>query len=210
MNYFYLDNIDKSYTSKFGEIISDTLIEKKSKFISYIFKISDEGEAKGYIEAIKKDNPDARHVVYIYSYLNNGVKCIRFSDDGEPQGTGTKSILELLDKENISNICIVVVRYFGGILLGAGPLARAYLNSCRLGIKNCIKKQIYLYKEGTFTCDYSNYEKLKIFLDSYVSRDLLKIKDVKFGDDIKIVVDIEENTTHEIRNGIEAIASNYR
>ena len=92
-------------------VASNILVEKKSKFIAYIFNISCKNEAEDYLERIKMENKDARHIVYIYSYLDKitNIPVINFSDDGEPQGTGTKAIYELISKERITNICIVIV-----------------------------------------------------------------------------------------------------
>ena len=79
-NYILINK--ENYKSKYGEISSSIVEEKKSKFISYIFNISDDKQALEYIDIVKKENKDARHVVYIYSYLNNNVLNIKFSDDG--------------------------------------------------------------------------------------------------------------------------------
>ena len=146
MKYYYLDN-KVALNGKYGEISTGLLEEKKSKFYSYVFNIDNELDAIEKINSIKRDNRDARHVVYIYSYLDNNMPVIRFSDDGEPQGTGTKAIYELLDKEKITNILVVIVRYFGGILLGAGPLSRAYLNSSKDALDKLEKKEIFNYIE---------------------------------------------------------------
>ena len=84
MKYYYLKSKINDYKSKYGEISSDILIEKKSKFLSYIFQINNEDLAKKYIEAITKENKEARHIVYIYSYIDNTLPVIRYNDDGEP------------------------------------------------------------------------------------------------------------------------------
>lgn len=91
MKYYYLKSKLNDYKSKYGEITSDLLIEKKSKFIAYIFSINKEEEAKKYIEAVIKDNKEARHVVYIYSYIEYKLPVIRYSDDGEPSRNRYKS-----------------------------------------------------------------------------------------------------------------------
>lgn len=84
MEYCYLKSKINDYKSKYGELNSNILVEKKSKFIAYIFQINNENKAKHYIEAITKDNKYARHIVYIYSYLENKLPVIRYNDDGEP------------------------------------------------------------------------------------------------------------------------------
>lgn len=91
MKYYYLKPKINDYKSKYRELNSNILVEKKSKFIAYIFKIHNENEAKQYIESITKDNKDARHIVYIYSYLENKLPVIRYNDDGEPSRNRNKS-----------------------------------------------------------------------------------------------------------------------
>lgn len=198
MKYYYLKRKINDYNSKYEEISSDILITKKSKFISYIFKIDNENDAKKYIESIAKENTQARHIVYIYSYIDNTLPIIRYSDDGEPNGTGTKSIYEMLEKENITNICIVIVRYFGGILLGVGPLARAYLNCAKNAILNCDKKEIYEYINLDLNISYSNYESIKSLLNNYKKEEKIKIKSIIFDDIVKLSLEVDSNDNTDI------------
>lgn len=205
MAYYYLKSKDNTYISKFGEISSYTLIEKKSKFLSYVFDISNNEMALDYISKISNAHKDARHVVYIYSYLENNVLNIRFSDDGEPQGTGTKAIYDMLNKEQITNICIVIVRYFGGILLGAGPLSRTYLNSAKEAIGECNKEIVYNYMLKTFYLSYSNYDILINFLEKYIRESLVIIQETKFNEHIELVLKIENMTMESIKEKIEEL-----
>ena len=108
------------------------IVEKKSKFIASVFYIEDENDANEKILKVKKENRDARHNVYAYR-LSNGFE--KYSDDGEPSGTAGAVILELLRGEKLSNVLIVVTRYFGGILLGTGGLVRAYTESAKQAIE---------------------------------------------------------------------------
>lgn len=187
-NYYTLSS--NELKGNYDEISSAKIIEKKSIFLSYIFKIDNDAQAIKYVEKIKKEHKDARHVVYIYSCLKNNMCDIKFSDDGEPRGTGTKAIYELLTKEKITNVCIVIVRYFGGILLGAGPLSRTYLNAAKEAIKNCNKEIIYNYNEFCCTVTYSKYQIIKNIIDKKVEEGILKIKDIKFDENITITLDI--------------------
>ena len=98
------------------------LIEKKSRFIAYSFDIADESEVKGIIERIRKEHKRSRHVVY--AYVVGGKE--KFSDDGEPNGTAGLPALNAINRRSLENVLVVVVRYFGGILLGKGGLMRAY------------------------------------------------------------------------------------
>lgn len=191
--------------SKFGEEVMFILEQKKSKFFSYVFNVENELEAKEYIATIKKENKDARHVVYIYSVLHSNMLNINFSDDGEPQGTGTKAIYELLNKEHITNICIVIVRYFGGILLGAGPLSRAYLNSVRGALNLCEKEKLYEYINKNINIKYDRYDSLKNDLKLLIQDNYVVIDKTEFNEDIKLKLKIEINSIKKV----EDILSNY-
>ena len=201
MNLFTLKNNLSSNT--YGEISNFEIKEKKSKFIAYVFNISCKEEAEEYIDIIRKDNKEARHVVYIYSYVENEMPKIKFSDDGEPQGTGTKMIYEYITKENLSNICIVIVRYFGGILLGAGPLARAYSNTVKEAILACEKVPVRNYIDYTFDMIYNNYEIIKHKLEGYINEELVIIKDVIFENDICVNLLIDKEALSEVENIIK-------
>ena len=194
MNLYTLTSSQNGYNNF---LASGELVEKKSKFISYIYKISSEEEANKYIEDIKKNNKSARHIVYIYNYLKNNIVNFSFSDDGEPRGTGTKAIYELLVKENITNVCIVIVRYFGGILLGAGPLSRAYLNSARNAIVKCNKKELHKYIKSEYIISYQKYQQIKSKLDTYIKKDEIMDVDLKFNEKViisfQVRSDIESN-----------------
>lgn len=112
--------------------VSNEIIINKSKFITYLYKIKNEEEAKNIIDNLKKDYNDATHICY--SYIINNIK--RFNDDGEPNGTAGMPILSVLEAKELNFVLAVVIRYFGGIKLGAGGLLRAYSNS----ISECLNK----------------------------------------------------------------------
>ena len=204
VKYYYLDKkID--YNAKYGQICDGLITQKQSKFFSYLFYIDNEKDALEKIDKIKKDNLQARHVVYIYSYLQNNVANIRFSDDGEPKGTGTKAIYELLEKESITNVCIVIVRYFGGILLGAGPLARAYLNSARICIDMCEKKEVYNYLDFSFECSYNEYNTIKNKLDEYIECEYVKIIKCEFKENVSMVIKVVDFKLDYIKKLVDEI-----
>lgn len=197
--------MEKRYTliplntsSKFGEIAEGEIIEKKSKFIAYLFSIKNEEEAKKCLEIIKKKYFDAKHIVYIYSCFEDKKQNIRFSDDGEPKGTGTKAIYELLTKENICNVCIIIVRYFGGILLGAGPLSRTYLNAARECINKCKKIELYSYVQYTKSLNYSKYTYLKKTIDEKIQSGYIIEFEVEFLDVVNIRFKVREDKEKEI------------
>lgn len=130
-------------------------IIKKSKFITYLYKVSTVEEIKEKLEKIRNEHKSATHVCYAYR-INEIEKC---SDDGEPSGTAGIPILNILQKQNINFILCIVVRYFGGIKLGAGGLIRAYSGSCKNALKNIKIVLVNEYYEIDLIFD---YEKLKI------------------------------------------------
>ena len=107
------------------ESIENTIIIKKSKFITKLIKVNSIDEVNKYLEEIKKEFKDSTHICYAY-IVNGQEKCV---DDGEPSGTAGLPILNILKKNNLTNVLAIVIRYFGGIKLGAGGLVRAYSNS---------------------------------------------------------------------------------
>lgn len=98
--------------------------EKRSRFITHLYKVETEAEARARIEEMKKKYYDARHNCWCYLLQEGGV--VRYSDDGEPQGTAGQPMLNVFQRQEVWNVCCVVTRYFGGVLLGAGGLTRAY------------------------------------------------------------------------------------
>jgi uncharacterized YigZ family protein len=110
---------------------TDEIVEKKSRFIGYAEPVESEEEAYTFIEKIKKKHYDARHNCFAFA-IGKENTIYRFSDDGEPQGTAGKPILEVITGKEAVNICIVVTRYFGGTLLGTGGLVRAYTEAAKL------------------------------------------------------------------------------
>lgn len=129
--------------------------EKKSKFIGVIAPVSNENEALSFIQRVKKQNPAARHNSFAYRLTENGTT--RFSDDGEPQGTAGKPLLDLIEYNGLYDVIVVVTRYFGGILLGPGGLKRAYFAAAKAAFQNnktAIKREAL---KLSLSFDYSYY-----------------------------------------------------
>lgn len=115
--------------------VSSQFEEKKSIFIGHVKRVYSEDEAKEFINKIKNEQKEARHNVYAYVIGQNmGIQ--RYSDDGEPQGTGGVPVLEVIKKNEITDVVVVVTRYFGGILLGKGGLVRAYSKGAAMAISD--------------------------------------------------------------------------
>ncbi|MCJ7690519.1 MAG: YigZ family protein [Clostridiaceae bacterium] len=160
--------------------------EKKSVFIGHGKRVENEDEAKEFVQEVKNKHKQARHNVYAY-IIGENRNIQRYSDDGEPQGTGGIPMLEVLKKNEITDVAVVVTRYFGGILLGTGGLARAYSKGASLAIKEagivekvkgvCIQiviqydllgKMQHLCAENNFHIehiDYTDTVKIKIYCE---------------------------------------------
>lgn len=139
------------------------LTEKKSVFIGYAAPVNTEEEAIEFVKTIKKKHSDARHNVYAYMI---GQNIARYSDDGEPQGTGGIPVLDVIRKGGFTDAVIVVTRYFGGILLGAGGLVRAYSSAASLAVSDATVVTYSTYKEFTLTVNYTDYGKLTVLLSN--------------------------------------------
>lgn len=169
---------------------SGTYEEKRSRFIAEIRQIKTEDEAIGFIKEIKTKHWDARHNVYAYR-LNNG-QC-RFSDDGEPHGTAGKPVLDIIVGRNLENVCIVVTRYFGGILLGTGGLVHAYSEAAKSAVESAVIVQMKLLTEYSIVCDYQQYNRLLPFIENMGGN----ISDTLFEADITVKFSLDDSKTYE-------------
>lgn len=142
--------------------------DRKSVFIGYASPVSHEADAIAFIDAVKKRYPDARHHVYAYVLRENSI--MRFSDDREPQGTAGMPVLDTIRKNGCTDTVIVVVRYFGGTLLGTGGLVRAYTAAAAgaLGAAEIITYD--MYTELSAGVSYSDYQKLGPIFDEFSFR----------------------------------------
>lgn len=157
--------------------------EKKSRFIAHIYSVNSEEEAEQYIYKIKKKYWDARHNCYAYIIGDKG-QVQRFSDDGEPQGTAGKPILDIINSSGLVNCLIIVTRYFGGVLLGTGGLIRAYQAASKDGLLN---SDIAMVSDGItarIVTDYNAYGRLQ-----YICSDTgVDITQADFGAEVTIML----------------------
>jgi len=142
----------------------DDFFEKKSQFIGHIAPAATEEEALAFLAQVRQQHRDARHNCYAFR-LKNGVK--RCSDDGEPQGTAGVPMLEVLEREDLSDVVVVVTRYFGGILLGAGGLVRAYAHAAKLAVDAAHKQVMSPAVILRLDLDYSQYGRVQQLLGRY-------------------------------------------
>ena len=145
-----------SYITVGKRAISE-FVEKKSKFIGYVKPVSTEGDALSFINEIKSRHWDARHNVFAYVVRENNIA--RYSDDGEPHGTAGVPILDIIKRNNLQNVVVVVTRYFGGILLGTGGLVRAYSQAASSAIDLARVVEMVCCYDCGLQCDYNQYGK---------------------------------------------------
>lgn len=162
------------------ENIKNEIIIKNSKFITILIKITNEKEIKEKLKQVKEDYPKATHYCYTYKIGENIKKA---SDDGEPSGTAGLPMLNILDKENITNILAITIRYFGGIKLGAGGLIRAYSNSVKEALNKVNTNELINGYLVTITFPYNKedeitkkIEKENIIEKTYLEKITYKVK----------------------------------
>jgi uncharacterized YigZ family protein len=153
------DDSRKSYITPSKYAISE-ITEKKSVFHAWVAPVSSQEEAVAWITKAKSAYPDARHHVYAWILGGNTIQN-KFSDDGEPAGTASLPILDVLRKNGIEDAIVIVIRYFGGTLLGTGGLVRAYTASASMALAKSEPITMKLCTNYRCTTDYSDFEKIK-------------------------------------------------
>ena len=138
---------------------------KRSEFLGYAAHITSEQEARAFVDAIRKKHADARHNVYAYCVKENNI--IRYSDDGEPQGTAGLPVLDILRKGGITDAVIVVTRYFGGTLLGTGGLVHAYSAAAKAAVEDAGLVTLVPYEEYRLTVSYPLYQRIPLLFKGY-------------------------------------------
>ena len=181
------------------EHIESEIVEKKSKFIANIYHIQSKEEAENKIKELKKKYFDARHNCSSYRVLEEGKIIEKASDDGEPSGTAGGPMLNILQKNDLCNIVVIVTRYFGGILLGTGGLVRAYSDVTIKAIDEAAIQEIVLGKEYEVKIDYSNLEKLKY----YARKNNINIIKTEYGNEIICNLEIKNEDVSRFLEDIE-------
>lgn len=138
--------------------------EKRSRFLSHLFRVESEAEARRRIEEMKKKYYDARHNCWCYLIEDGGI--VRYSDDGEPQGTAGQPMLNVFQREAVVDVCCVVTRYFGGVLLGAGGLVRAYTQSAKEALDAAGISVVRRWVDVAVPCPYALFERVKLEVES--------------------------------------------
>ena len=164
-------------------------IEKKSKFICHLFTVTSADEVTEIIKAEKKKYYDAKHHCYAYVMGDDGsdIKC---SDDGEPSGTAGRPMLDILQKEGLTDILCVVTRYFGGTLLGTGGLVRAY----SAALKDAIDKSTFKNETEAVIVKYKYGYNFDARISSYLRDKDIKVLDSEYSDAVEITIVLEKET----------------
>ena len=167
------------YLVPFEDVVSE-FVEKRSRFISHLWRVETEAEARARIEETKKKYYDARHNCWCYLVKEGGV--VRYSDDGEPQGTAGQPMLNVFQRESVTNVCCVVTRYFGGILLGAGGLTRAYTKGAKDALDAAGICRMSLWTVWDVPCTYPLFERMKLEIAACGG----VVRDAAYGADITL------------------------
>ena len=162
--------------------------EKRSRFISHIWRVETEAEARERIEEMKKRYYDARHNCWCYLLQEGGV--VRYSDDGEPQGTAGQPMLNVFQRESVTNVCCVVTRYFGGVLLGTGGLVRAYTTATSRALDAAEVVTVRSVVALDVTVDYGLYERADLLIKAAGG----KLAEPEFTDKVTLRWQMPEHT----------------
>lgn len=165
----------------------DYFIEKKSKFIGYVKPVKTSQEAVDFINEIKAKHWDATHNVYAYVLRDGNIQ--RYSDDGEPGGTAGVPVLDVILKENVVDVCVVATRYFGGTLLGAGGLVRAYSHTSKIALEAGNIITMAECSVMSVSVDYSFYERLNKLLLEFNAN----ILDTEFNENVSVTFSLKQD-----------------
>lgn len=179
--------------------VSCSFTEKRSEFIGHICPAETNDEAVAFINSVKERHRKAKHNVYAYILQNDNIT--RYSDDGEPQGTAGIPVLDVLQKNGLTDICCVVTRYFGGILLGGGGLVRAYSHSAALAVETAEILRMYSCTTLKLTVPYDLYGKIAYILPDYEIKQL----DAVYANDVTLTVNVKSELEKSFCNKLTDI-----
>ena len=166
----------------------DEFIEKKSRFIGRVWYVESEEEALARIQEMKKQHYDASHNCWAY-VIRDGA--MRFSDDGEPGGTAGNPMMQVLQREELYNVVCVVTRYFGGVLLGAGGLVRAYTKGAKIAIDAAGRSMKRVWTVLYLPCPYNFFERVKLETEAFGGI----IRDTQFGAEVELEILVAREQT---------------
>lgn len=190
----------QTYTT-IAKVAEIEFVERKSVFYGYAAPVKTEEEALALVKERRALMPDATH--HVFGYHMKGGILARYSDDGEPQGTAGMPVLEAIRKSGADDVLVVVTRYFGGILLGAGGLVRAYAHTAHLALEEAGIVTYESYAELEITCSYSDYQKYL----SQLPRFGAVVDDTDFSDRVTIRFAVKKHLTDDVRTLVREISA---
>ena len=182
------------------EASESEFVEKRSRFISHLWPVETEEEAQSYIREMKSKYYDARHNCWCYLI---GKNVMRYSDDGEPQGTAGQPMLKVFERENVTNVCCVVTRYFGGILLGAGGLTRAYSQGAKDALVAAGAATMGLWTQVAVPSTYALFERVKLEIAALGGI----IDDTEYGADICLYVSLLADNVDSLQKRLTELSA---
>ena len=187
------------YTTLEGEGEAE-FTEKRSVFIGHARPVESEEEAQAYIKKQKSAYMDARHNVW--AYMMQGEIVARYSDDGEPQGTAGVPVLDTIRKSGVTDAVVVVTRYFGGILLGAGGLVRAYSHTAKLALEAAHIITYEQYTELELVCTYSDYQRYQAELPRFGA----VVDDTQFTDRVTLLFAVKSTVVDDLTRRVREMS----
>ncbi|MPM51202.1 IMPACT family member YigZ [bioreactor metagenome] len=180
---------------------SSEFTEKRSRFISRLWRTASQDEARARIEETKKQHYDARHNCWCYSLREGGV--VRYSDDGEPQGTAGQPMLNVFQREGVTDFCCVVTRYFGGVLLGAGGLTRAYAKGAKDALDDGGVSRVSLWTLWEVPCPYPLLEHIKLELGAAGAM----VENADYGETVTLLAAFPKNSAKDFASRLTELSA---
>ena len=175
-------------------------VEKRSSFLGHVRFVETEDAAREFINEMKKKHYDARHNCWCYIIRGGAV---RYSDDGEPQGTAGLPMLEVFRREGVENVVCVVTRYFGGVLLGTGGLLRAYTKSAKDALDNAGIAAVRRWARLEVSCPYSLLERMKLECAAYSGT----VDEIEYGADVRLTLRLPEEKAEDFRDRVTELSA---
>ncbi len=175
-------------------------VEKRSSFLGHVRFVETEDAAREFISEMKKKHYDARHSCWCYIIRGGAV---RYSDDGEPQGTAGLPMLEVFKREGVENVVCVVTRYFGGVLLGTGGLLRAYTKSAKDALDNAGIAAVRRWARLELSCPYSLLERMKLECAAYSGT----VDGIEYGADVRLTLMLPEEKAEAFRDRVTELSA---
>lgn len=179
-----------------ADFVEAEIVEKKSKFIAHLCYVNSEEMAEQEYQKNCKKYHDARHNCYAYRIQKEDEVCAKSSDDGEPSGTAGAPMLNLLVQNNLSNVLLVVTRYFGGILLGTGGLVRAYTEAS----KQVLEQAELVTEEKGIVAEIEVSYPQTDFVKYYCKKEQIEVQDIAFGETVKFQLILTKAEYVDIQN----------